>query len=122
MNPGVIAINSLALMGFRPLLKGEEIILKWEGQGQPDRAQVRLLVAQVCEYKSEVIAYLAGKPQALLERVLTCFECDHFRPAVDSPNPTQAWGHCEKRGKGRYGLATACAALFYPMNCQEGKP
>jgi hypothetical protein len=48
------------------------------------------------------------------ERILTCYECGHFRPGVNSPNPTQAWGHCEKRGKGRYGVATACEAILTP--------
>ena len=48
------------------------------------------------------------------ERILTCYECGHFRPGVNSPNPTQAWGHCKKRGKGRYGVATACEAILTP--------
>ena len=50
------------------------------------------------------------------ERSPTCFECGHFRRAVKSPNPSQAWGHCEKRKRGRYGVATACEALLvlYP--------
>jgi len=49
------------------------------------------------------------------DRVLTCFDCGHFRPAVNSPNPAHAWGHCEKRDKGRYAVATACeAALTSP--------
>jgi DNA primase len=42
----------------------------------------------------------------------TCYECGHFCPAVNSPNPAQAWGHCRKRNKGRYGVATACEALL----------
>jgi hypothetical protein len=51
-------------------------------------------------------------PLAPPERILTCFECGHYRPAAHSPNPTQAWGHCEKRGRGRYGVATACEAIL----------
>jgi hypothetical protein len=119
MNPGVMVINNLVLMGYRPLLEGKEIILKWEGQGQPDPSQVRLLVGQVWKYKSEVIAYLSAKPQASPERILTCFECDHFRPAVNSPNPAQAWGHCEKRNKGRYGVAVACEAILTSPDAVE---
>jgi hypothetical protein len=55
---------------------------------------------------------LVKPPTQPQERVLTCHECDHFRPAVNSPNPTQAWGHCKKRDKGRYGVATACEAIL----------
>lgn len=36
---------------------------------------------------------------------MTCCECARFRAAV-SPNPTQAWGYCGKKKKGRYGAAT----------------
>jgi hypothetical protein len=64
----------------------------------------------VKEHKLEAIDYLARKPQA--SEHVTCFECGHFRPAVGSPNPTQAWGHCKKRNRGRYGVATACEALL----------
>jgi hypothetical protein len=42
------------------------------------------------------------------ERILTCYECNYFRPAVSSPNPRHAWGHCNKRNKGQYGVAMAC--------------
>lgn len=46
------------------------------------------------------------------EGILTCYECGHFLPAVNSPNPTQAWGHCRKRNKGRFGMATACEHIL----------
>lgn len=49
--------------------------------------------------------------QAPTEYVLTCHECGHFHPAVNSPNPAQAWGHCEKRNKGRYGVGMGCEGL-----------
>jgi hypothetical protein len=110
MNPGVFAIDALARMGYRPLLEGEDIYLKWQGQGHPNPEQVRPLLAMLKTHKAEAIAYLAEKSK-VTERVLSCFECGHFRPAV-SPNPTQAFGHCEKRGKGRYGCATACPAVL----------
>lgn len=51
-----------------------------------------------------------------LERILTCFDCGHFRLAVNSPNPTQAFGLCEKRNRGRYGCATACEAALTDHN------
>ncbi|MBM4274367.1 MAG: hypothetical protein FJ134_07910 [Deltaproteobacteria bacterium] len=60
---------------------------------------------------AEAIFYLADKPQTP-ERFLTCYECGHFIPAANSLNPTQAWGHCRKRNRGRYGVATACEALL----------
>jgi DNA primase len=69
-----------------------------------------LQVPLVQEHTLEAIGDLARKPQA--PEHVTCFECDHFRPAVKSPNPGQAWGHCRKRNKGRYGVATACEALL----------
>ena len=43
---------------------------------------------------------------------MTCYDCGHFHPAVNSPNPSQAWGCCGKRNKGRYGVAMACEALL----------
>lgn len=46
-----------------------------------------------------------------LERILTCADCPHFE-ANHGPNPRQAWGQCLKRGKGRYGCATACEAAL----------
>jgi hypothetical protein len=41
MNPGIKAINALALMGYRPLWEGQDILLKWHGPGDPDPGQVR---------------------------------------------------------------------------------
>lgn len=42
----------------------------------------------------------------------TCYTCTHFTAASPSPNPTQAWGSCGVRGKGkergRFGCASVC--------------
>jgi DNA primase len=54
----------------------------------------------------------------LLESTFTCFNCPHFRPAV-SPNPTQAWGFCRKRNRGRYGVATACRVMAEAPPCGD---
>jgi len=42
---------------------------------------------------------------------VTCFQCRHFKPN-DDPNPRQGWGRCLKRGRGRFGCATACDAAL----------
>jgi hypothetical protein len=52
------------------------------------------------------------------DHILTCFVCPHFQPN-NGPNPRQAWGHCEKRNKGRYGVATACEAILTPPDAQR---
>ncbi|MBU4232758.1 MAG: zinc-binding protein [Proteobacteria bacterium] len=54
----------------------------------------------------------------LLESTFTCFSCSHFRPAV-SPNPTQAFGRCEKRRRGRFGVATACRVMAVAPPCGD---
>jgi hypothetical protein len=112
MNPGIEAVRTLASMGYRFTVNGETIKGRYEGQGDPDPSQVRPLLGLVKEHKPEVLVYLSRPTPP--ERVLTCHECDHFRPAINSPNPTQAWGHCKKRDKGRYGAATACEAILTP--------
>lgn len=109
-NPVIAAMRKLAHMGYRFTVNGEIIKAKYEAPGKPDPAEVRHLLALVKEYKEEAISYLARKPQAP-ERILTCFECDHFRPAANSPNPAHGWGRCEKRNKGRYGVAMGCEVL-----------
>jgi len=111
MNPGIDAVQKLTHLGYRFTVNGEIIKAKYEGPGAPDPAQVRPLLALVKEHKSVVMGFLARKLQTS-ERVLTCYECDHFQPAADSPNPTQAWGHCGKLNKGRYGVAMACGAVL----------
>jgi hypothetical protein len=111
MNPGIEAIRKLTAMGYRPHLEGESIRLRYEGPGDPDAGLVRPLIALVKEHKAEVMGYLARKPQVPPERILTCGDCPHFE-ANYGPNPRQGWGRCLKRGRGRYGCATACEAVF----------
>jgi hypothetical protein len=53
------------------------------------------------------------KPLPPPERILRCNECSHFRPEVNSPNPTQAWGHCRKLDRGRYGVAMGCEVINF---------
>jgi hypothetical protein len=114
MSPGE-ALMELNRIGFRFRLQGEVVKVRFEGKDTPDLSQVAPLLALVKEHKAEVINYLAQKQ----ERVLTCYECGHFRPAVNSPNPTQAWGHCRKRERGRYGAAMACEAIMIAPEAPE---
>jgi hypothetical protein len=107
MNPGIEAMQQLAHIGYRFIVSGKYIWAKYEGPGDPDAAQVRPLLALLKEHKPQVLSYLNPAPP---ERIITCYECGHFQPAV-SPNPTQAFGHCKKRMEGRYGCATACPSL-----------
>ncbi|MFA4901749.1 MAG: hypothetical protein WC600_03285 [Desulfobaccales bacterium] len=110
MSPGIEAVRTLAKIGYRFTVNGEKIKAKYHGPGEPDPDTVRPLLETVKEHKPDVLEYLSRPTPP--ERILTCFECDHFRPAVSSPNPTQAFGRCEKRKKGRYGCATACEAAL----------
>jgi hypothetical protein len=75
MTTGVRAINDLAKMGFSAWVEGQEICLRYAGPGKPDPSQVRPLLTLVKEHKSEVLSYLAQKPQAPPERILSCREC-----------------------------------------------
>ena len=108
-NRGIEATRKLAHIGYRFSVNGEAIKDRYEGQGDPDPSQVRPLLAMVKEHKPEVLAYLIRPIPP--ERILNCSDCGHFRHAVNSPNPAQAWGHCEKRNKGRYGVALGCEGL-----------
>ena len=110
MNPGIEAVRKLAHIGYRLMVNGENIKARYEGQGDPDPSQVRPLLETVKAHKPEVLTYLNKPVQP--ERILTCYECGRFQPAANSPNPTQAWGHCRKQNKGRYGVATACEAIL----------
>lgn len=74
---------------------------------EPQTENIRLF------YKEEV----EPKPQAP-KHEFTCFECGHFSPAEGSPNPTQAWGFCRERNRGRYGVAAACEAALYRGGCE----
>lgn len=102
---GIEAARKLAHLGYRFTVKGETIKASFQGPGEPDPAQVRPLLEAVKEHKAEVVSYLAQTPE------ITCHECSRFRPAVISPNSAQAWGHCQERNRGRYGVAAACGAV-----------
>lgn len=56
--------------------------------------------------------------QAPQDSASTCFGCFHFSPAV-GPNPAQGWGICQKRRRGRFGVATACEAILASPDAPE---
>ena len=110
MNPGSDAVRKLASLGYRFELAGDRLRYRYEGPGKPDPDTVRPLLATVREHKPDVVAYL-GKP-APTEHILTCFECPLHEH--DTVNPSEGWGKCLKRNKGRYGCATACEVVLAP--------
>jgi hypothetical protein len=107
------AVKKLSSLGYRFELAGDRLRYRYKGQGEPDPGTVKPLLATVKAHKPVVLAYLS-KPAAP-ERTLTCFDCPHFE-IYPGPNPSQAWGKCLKKNKGRYGCATACEAALsdYP--------
>jgi hypothetical protein len=110
MSPGIEAVSKLSRLGFAFEVSGDRLRYRYQGFGEPDPHTVRPLLDLVKAHKPDVLAYLR-KP-APTDRVITCYECGHFSPAVNSPNPTQAWGHCRKRERGRYGAAMACEVIM----------
>jgi hypothetical protein len=105
MNQGAIeAVLKLGQMGYRFTVNGETIKGKYEGQGDPDPAQVKPLLEKVKAHKPDVLVYLS-KP-APPEHILTCFDCP--RHEHDTINPSQGWGRCTFKDKWCYGLRPAC--------------
>jgi len=101
-------LQELKRIGYRFEVSGGRVRYHYTGPGDPDPAQVAPLLAMLREHRDEVRRYLSQAQAAQVpERMLTCHDCGHFRPAV-SPNPTQAWGRCLDRNKGRYGCAMPC--------------
>lgn len=103
------AVKKLSSLGYRFELAGDRLRYRYEGQGDPDLAKVKPLLEVVKAKKPDVLAYLS-KPAAR-ECVLICADCPQFQ-ANSGPNPSQGWGKCLTRGRGRYGCATACAAAL----------
>ena len=107
MNPGIIAVRTLASLGYKFTLAGETITAKYHGPGEPDPGTVRPLLATVREHKPDVLAYL-GKPAAP-ERILSCADCGCHE--YQGPNPAHGWGRCTLKNRGCYGLRPACSEI-----------
>jgi hypothetical protein len=90
---GLVAVQKLSALGYRFQVEGDALRYEWQGSGKPNPSKVHPLLALVKEHKPQVLAYLSMPIS--VERILTCYECGHFRPAVNSLNPTQAWGKCK---------------------------
>jgi hypothetical protein len=105
------ALTELTRIGFRFRLNAEGVKVRFQGRETPNPSRVTPLLALLKEHKAEVVNYLVQKSKAI-DRVLTCYECGHFCPAASSPKPDQAWGYCQKRSRGRYGVAMACEEII----------
>jgi hypothetical protein len=57
-NPGIEAVRTLANMGYRFEVNGENIKARYEGPGKPDPAQVRPLVDLMKAHKPDVVYFL----------------------------------------------------------------
>jgi hypothetical protein len=99
MRPGEAIVN-LSRKGFKFEVAGDKLRYRYEGPGDPNPGQARLLLEVVKAHKAEALRFLAN-------HAFTCFECKHFSPG-QSPNPTEALGRCHKSGEGRFGCAMAC--------------
>ena len=104
MSPGIEAVRTLAKIGYRFTVNGENIKAKYEGPGKPDPAQVKPLFETVKAHKPDVLTFLS-KP-APQERILTCADCGFHK--YQGPNPAHGWGLCTFNGKWCYGLRRAC--------------
>jgi len=57
-NPGIIAVRTLASLGYKFTLAGKTIKAKYHGPGEPDPGTVRPLLAAVKAHKPEAIYFL----------------------------------------------------------------
>jgi hypothetical protein len=69
-NPGIEAVRTLANMGYRFTVNGENIKAKYHGSGKPDPDMVRPLLEVMKAHKPDVLTYLskpAPAPSATCE-------------------------------------------------------
>jgi ribosomal protein S27AE len=58
INPGILAVHSLALKEYRFTVVGETINAEFEGSGKPDQIQVQSLLKTIKEHKDDVVDFL----------------------------------------------------------------
>jgi hypothetical protein len=87
-SPGIAAALKLSLMGYRFKVEGKSILADYQGQGKPDPAQVRPLLALVKEYKPEVLAYLGQEQET--QNLGKC-ECGSLAWDTDAEGKPKCW-------------------------------
>ena len=116
MNAGIQAIHKLAQLGYRAWVEGENIRLRYEGDGDPNPSQVAPLLALVKAHKDEVRRFMAVERPSPREHILTCFDCPMHEH--DPINPPEGWGRCTLKNRGCYGLRAACSEI--PRDARDG--
>jgi hypothetical protein len=58
-NPGIDAVRTLAHLGYRFTVTGENIKARYHGSGKPDPDMVRLLLEVMKAHKLHVLTYLS---------------------------------------------------------------
>lgn len=57
-NPGIAAVQELTRIGYRLTVEGDTILAYYEAFGNPDPAQVQLLLDLVKQNKNDVLTFL----------------------------------------------------------------
>jgi hypothetical protein len=89
--------------------------------GSPACEEFRRGEVPLRQHHERVLKIQPSTSPILQEHVLTCADCSNFE-ANYGPNPRQGWGKCLKRGRGRFGCATACTGAFAQEEASHAYP
>jgi hypothetical protein len=91
-NPGIDAVRTLAHLGYRFTVTGENIKARYHGSGKPDPDMVRLLLEVMKAHKLHVLTYLSKSAPA--SPPATCELCPWYElnPWTHYPD-FGAWCH-----------------------------